>query len=311
MSFKVSHHFEGLVTQSNDHSSLLFSRNNLSNVNHIGNSIVSASPTKVNSSLWEPIQIFVGEDIDIDMANEIDEKIKLAELSGQPFLPIFIHSNGGDVYATINIVDSIKRCKIPVYTFVNSCAFSCGAVLFCCGQKRFIGQHARLLLHDVSIDISHDTSITSSNLSVESKEMRKLNQLICYIMAEQIGQPITFFLKLLKTQRNNDVYIDADKALELKLATCIGVPTIKLTYGLHMELDIQHQHNQTNPSNSKSKYETKKRKKTEKTKNPNSALSLNKHSINISKLNNHFYKPLKPTKIPHKKQEIIKPCKNE
>jgi ATP-dependent protease ClpP protease subunit len=221
MSFKIEHIFEGIQGK---------------NETIIIPNLLQGFASK--SSYWEPVSIHIGEDIDIDMANSVADKLKQAENNDQPFIPVFIHSNGGDVYSCLNIVESIKRCKIPIYTFVNSCAFSCGAVIFSCGKQRFMGKYARLLLHDVSIDIGQDTSISSSNLNVESKEMRKLNRQMFEIMAENTGHPKNYYLDLLKTQRNNDVYLDGKKALELNLATCMGIPIVKVTHTTTMTLDI-------------------------------------------------------------------------
>jgi ATP-dependent protease ClpP protease subunit len=187
---------------------------------------------------WEPIVCELCDDVDATSAQHIAEKLRQAEEAEQPFVPFFIHSNGGEVYSLMSIVESMRRCKIPIYTFVSGYAASCAACIFSCGQKRFMARHARLLIHDVSVDFSQESAMTSSNLKTEAKEMRSLNKTIFQIMAENCGHDKNFFINLVKNKRNNDIYVGAAQALEWKLATDIGYPVVKVRHETTMSLDF-------------------------------------------------------------------------
>jgi ATP-dependent Clp protease protease subunit len=190
------------------------------------------------TNYWKPVVCELTDEVDATSAIQIAEKLREAEELGQSFVPFFVHSNGGEVYALMSIVESMRRCKIPIYTYVSGYAASCAACIFSCGTRRFMARHARLLIHDVSVDFSQESNMTSSNLKTEAKEMRNLNKIIFQIMSENTGHPLHYFTNLVKIKRNNDIYVDAALALEWKLATDIGYPVVKVTHETTMNLDF-------------------------------------------------------------------------
>jgi ATP-dependent Clp protease, protease subunit len=221
MAFRVNHTFEGVASKPE---SII-----------IPSLLQGHAPKPTH---WEPVVVSLCDDIDSDTAVMVDDQLKKAEETGQPFVPFYIHSNGGEVYALMSIIESMKNCKIPIYTYTSGYAASCAACIFTCGQRRFIGPHARLLIHDVSVDFSNESNMTSSNLKVEANEMRSLNKIIFQIMALNTGHEANFFRNLIKTKRNNDIYVDAEQAMEWRMATDIGYPVVKVTHTTQMTLDM-------------------------------------------------------------------------
>jgi ATP-dependent Clp endopeptidase proteolytic subunit ClpP len=219
MSFKVEHDYEGIQTRPE---------------NFVFPSMLQGQVTK--SSQWEPVVISLADEIDSDTAIMIATQLRKAEDSGQPFVPFYIDSPGGSVYGLLSIVESMRRCKIPIYTFTSGLAASCAACVFCMGKRRFMTRNARLLMHDVSVDFSGDTSMTSSNIKEEANEMRRLNKMILRIMAENTGHPPNYFIDLIKTRRNNDIYVDARQALEWNMATDIGFPLVRVVHTTTMNI---------------------------------------------------------------------------
>ncbi len=221
MAFKIDHEYSGIQTRPEV---------------HMYQNLLSGTVPKVNQ--WEPVVINLVEEIDSEIAIGIANLLRKAEESGQSFVPFFIESPGGSVYGLMSIMESMRRCKIPIYTFTSGIAASCAACIFTAGKRRFMSRYARLLIHDVSVDFSGETTMTSTNIKVEANEMRILNRNIFQIMAENTGQPPNFFVDLVKTKRNNDIYVNAEKALELKLATDIGFPSVLIKHKLTMELNF-------------------------------------------------------------------------
>lgn len=195
------------------------------------------APTTL-SATWKPVVLELTDDIDTDTAKLVYTKLREAEDNNQPFVPMYIHSNGGDVYSLMAIVESMRRCKVPIYTYTSGFAASCAACIFACGKRRIMGRNARLLIHDVSMDLAQDSTITTSNISVEAREMRNLNRTILQIMAENVGHDANYFTRLIKNTRNNDIYVDAARAIELKLATDIGYPCVKIVHSTTMDLEF-------------------------------------------------------------------------
>lgn len=66
--------------------------------------------------------------------------------------PIHLHINsyGGSVFAAFGSIDYIMSSKTPVYTYVDACAASAGTIMSVCGNKRFMGEHAYMLVHQLS-----------------------------------------------------------------------------------------------------------------------------------------------------------------
>ena len=221
MSFKVDHTYEGIPVHPE---SFVFP------------SMLQGHVTK--STQWEPVVINLTDEIDSDTASSIAIQLRKAEDNGQTFVPFYIDSPGGSVYGLLSIVESMRRCKIPIYTFTSGIAASCAACVFCMGKRRFMTKYARLLLHDVSVDFSNETSMTSTNLKVESNEMRTLNRIILQIIAENTGHPANYFVDLIKTKRNNDIYVNAKQAIEWKMATDIGFPIVKVVHTTVMTVSV-------------------------------------------------------------------------
>lgn len=188
---------------------------------------------------FTPIVINLTEDIDSDVATVIAEKLAEAERNGQPFVPMYIHSSGGCTYSLMSIVESIRQCKVPVYTFCTALAASAAACIFSCGKRRIMGKYAKLLLHDVSVDFGEESTMTTSNLKVEAKEMRGLNRKIFRIISENTGKDPNFFVNVVKGKRNNDIYVDSRQALKWNLATDIGYPVLKVMHYIEMKCDIK------------------------------------------------------------------------
>jgi len=193
---------------------------------------------KLHSVTCNPVIINLIEDVDTDMALHITQKLSEAEEKNQPFVPCFIQSMGGDAYALMCIVETIRQSKVPVYTIVTGLAASAAACIFSCGTRRFMTKNAKLLLHDVSVDFGDDSSHTTSNLKVESKEMRRLNRTIFRVMDENTQNDPEFFSKVVGSKRHNDIYVDAKQALKWNLATDMGFPVVKITTTINMECKV-------------------------------------------------------------------------
>ncbi len=64
-------------------------------------------------------------------------------------LKIYINSNGGEIFAAIPLIDAIKNCSIPVYTYIEGIAASAASLISMAGHKRFITQNSFMLIHEL------------------------------------------------------------------------------------------------------------------------------------------------------------------
>lgn len=67
-----------------------------------------------------------------------------------PPLHLRINSYGGSVFAAFGSIDYIMKSKTPVYTYIDGCAASAGTIMSVCGAKRFMGENAYMLIHQLS-----------------------------------------------------------------------------------------------------------------------------------------------------------------
>jgi ATP-dependent protease ClpP protease subunit len=67
-----------------------------------------------------------------------------------PPIHLRINSYGGSVFAAFGSIDYIMKSKTPVYTYIDGCAASAGTIMSVCGAKRFMGENAYMLVHQLS-----------------------------------------------------------------------------------------------------------------------------------------------------------------
>lgn len=91
------------------------------------------------------------------LLTEIDIKLQNTKnVLGDCFDPIIhlhIKTDGGDIYSAISTVDLMSTLKSKIYTYVDGCVASAGTLISIVGDKRFMGKHANLLIHQLSADM--------------------------------------------------------------------------------------------------------------------------------------------------------------
>lgn len=86
---------------------------------------------------------------------EIDTRLRLAKeiMNAESFTPTIhlrINSYGGDLFAGLSVVDTIRSLSSHVYTYVEGAAASAATLISVCGKKRFIGKNSFMLVHQLS-----------------------------------------------------------------------------------------------------------------------------------------------------------------
>lgn len=81
--------------------------------------------------------------LDLEM-EFLGRRLGLAEI---PPIKIFIHSPGGSFFSALSIVDTIKSCKSPIYTYIDGFAASAATMISVVGKKRFATNNSFMLIH--------------------------------------------------------------------------------------------------------------------------------------------------------------------
>ena len=124
---------------------------------------------------------------------------------------IFLHiqSYGGSVFAGMAGMDEIIKSIVPVYTIVDGCCASAATFLSICGKKRFINQHAYMLIHQLSSIIWGKYE----EFKDEMQNLDKIMEMIKQIYAEYTSIPVKKLEEILK----HDLWFDANECLKYNL----------------------------------------------------------------------------------------------
>ena len=167
--------------------------------------------------------LFISSLINADTISEIIKEILLinhdddakeeeyANFEREP-IKLYINSFGGNVYDGLALVDVIKRSKTPVHTICIGSCMSMGLWIWLSGARRFIGENATLMYHDVTGWVWDKTETVKQEL----EELLRLQEMLIkeitsrsLVKEETIVDYIT---------RKAEWYIPSYTAIELKLA---------------------------------------------------------------------------------------------
>jgi ATP-dependent Clp protease protease subunit len=139
--------------------------------------------------------------------NAVDEEENIPIKDRQP-IKIFIDSGGGDLCATLTMIDAIKMSKTPVWTINVGAAYSGGFFTFISGHKRFAYPHSTFLYHEGHMEYGGDAG--------------KFRNLTDFYTKKQLPMLKDITLKntnisdeLYEEKKRDDWWITADEALEL------------------------------------------------------------------------------------------------
>ena len=127
-------------------------------------------------------------------------------------IKLFINSFGGSCYDGLALIDIIKQSKTPVYTISIGSSMSMGLWIYRAGHKRYVGEHATLMYHDVSMWVADKTE----GIKQELNEMLRLSKMYCSEMIDTSmvkQETLDDYIN-----RKAEWYIPAEEAIKLKLA---------------------------------------------------------------------------------------------
>jgi ATP-dependent Clp protease protease subunit len=141
---------------------------------------------------------------------ETDLKLQSMELAldGAYESTIHLHLNtfGGSIFAAFSTVDTIRRLKSKVHTHIDGSVASAGTLVSAIGSKRYMGQHAHLLIHQLSSGVygkfseMEDEIFNCTNLMKLLKDFYKKNTKL----------PMKKLDELLK----RDIWLNAEECLQ-------------------------------------------------------------------------------------------------
>lgn len=156
------------------------------------------------------VKVAINKIMDINYDDDLKEQ-DYKDWVREPIM-LFINSNGGNIYDSFALADIIKTSKTPVYTVAIGWCMSGGLLIFMAGKKRFIGENATLMFHDVAGWVNDKTE----GMKQELEESKRLSKMYCNIITDN---------SLVKQDTLDDYitrkaewYISAKEAIDLEIA---------------------------------------------------------------------------------------------
>jgi ATP-dependent Clp protease protease subunit len=180
---------------------------------------------KIEDLVELPKTILVNK-FDEESANLFREQFSQAVNTGQPIIPIIIDSYGGQVYALMSMILTIKNSPVPVATIGTGKMMSCGSILFSCGAEdhRYMDSMATVMIHDVSSGGWGKIE----ELKADVNEAERLNKIVYALMAKNCGKEPGYFVKLVNDNKNADLYLSPEDCKKHNLANHIRVPSFNI-----------------------------------------------------------------------------------
>ena len=131
--------------------------------------------------------IFLGTEIDSDVANIISAQLLWLNSMGDGEITMMINSPGGVCYDGLAIVDTMNTIEAPVATQCIGMCASMGSILVSSGAKgkRFILPNGSVMIHQVS---SGTGRVQNADLQIAAKESQKIQNTLYNILAANTGK---------------------------------------------------------------------------------------------------------------------------
>lgn len=163
--------------------------------------------------------IFLGDEIDDDMANAIMAQLLLLDSENpEKDIMLYIHSPGGVITSGLAIYDTINSIKSDVCTICLGEAASMGAFLLSAGAKgkRMALPSARIMIHQPLGGARGQ----ATDIEIEAKEILRMKDMLNQILSNNTGQP----LEKIKEDTERDYYLSAQEAVEYGLIDKVLMP---------------------------------------------------------------------------------------
>jgi len=168
----------------------------------------------VYSLLLKERIVFLGSEINSIVANSIVAQLLYLEHEDpEREIRMYIQSPGGEIYAGMAILDTMRAIRAPVSTTAIGMTASFGTVLLAAGRKGL-----RYALPNATIHMHQPLSYgggggQASDIAIQAKEIIRLKESLLNFFVETTGQ----LRAKLEQDTDRDIYMTAQQALEYGL----------------------------------------------------------------------------------------------
>jgi len=170
-------------------------------------------------------EIWINRELSQEMANDVVRQLMAFDKESRDPIKMYINSPGGDVYAMFSIIDARLVLKSPVYTINYGDASSAAAALFASGDKRFIMENARVMIHAAWGLAIGD----ADELQEQAKGLREMTDKYVSLIAKFTGKKDA---EIKKDIDGKDFLMDAEEAIQYGMADFVLTDKLKEKYSL-------------------------------------------------------------------------------
>lgn len=165
----------------------------------------------IYSRLLKDRIIFIGGEIDDDLANAVISELLFLDSQNNDEINIYINSPGGSITAGMAIYDTMNFVKSPISTICVGMAASMASVLLASGEKgkRYILPNSEVMIHQPLGGVNGQ----ATEIKIVADRILYLRNKLNLILADKTGQDI----KKIERDTERDHYLTARESLEYGL----------------------------------------------------------------------------------------------
>eukprot|EP00898_Chlorokybus_atmophyticus_P004664 jgi/Chlat1/5199/Chrsp33S08973 len=154
--------------------------------------------------------VFIGQNIDEEFSNTIVATLLYLDSVSQKPLTFYINCGGGEVLATLALLDTMQHIKTQINTIAFGHAFSMGGLLLTAGTKGKRGAfpNTTIMLHAPSGTAQGQ----AADIINETRELLRLQEYLMNRMADYTNQPVDKLKRDLAEKGN--MYLTPEQAVE-------------------------------------------------------------------------------------------------
>tara|TARA_R110002072_G_scaffold76995_3_gene180045 strand:+ start:2273 stop:2830 length:558 start_codon:yes stop_codon:yes gene_type:complete len=150
----------------------------------------------------------------ITILKEVEQKVLKMAVDFpdyEPTITLYIHSEGGDIFAGFSAMDHIRNCRVPVTTIADGQCASAATFILLSGSKRIVYRHAMVLIHQISINGFW------GNFQELKKEFEN-NEKFMNILKKFYKENTKIPAKTMNELMNHDIYLTAEDCSKYGIA---------------------------------------------------------------------------------------------
>ncbi len=165
----------------------------------------------IYSRLLKDRIIFIGGQIDDELANTIISELLFLDSKSNDEISIYINSPGGSITSGMAIYDTMNYVKSPISTICVGMAASMASLLLASGDKgkRYILPNSEVMIHQPLGGVNGQ----ATEIKIVADRILYLREKLNKILSEKTNQDI----KKIEIDTERDHYLNAKEALEYGL----------------------------------------------------------------------------------------------